>query len=264
LSKIKTMDNQTYPRTTKKCGNSNSGKIGGIIILIGTLLLVRELGFNLPDWMFKWYSFMILVGLAIVISSNFRDKGGMIVMLVGGVFLLQDVYSDLPVRNYILPVGVIIVGLLFIIGAARRKKQVSDSPGIDYQPTTGISDTIVAEPIDIAKEDVLDIVTIFGAVKRLVVSKRFRGGEIVTIFAGAEINFVQADIQQPVELEVVAIFGGTKLIVPSNWNVRSDAAVAIFGGVEDKRSPHAITDPNKTLIIKGSTVFGGIEIVSYA
>ncbi|MGZ5246835.1 MAG: LiaF transmembrane domain-containing protein [Flavitalea sp.] len=258
------MDNQTYPRTKKKCGNSNSGKIGGIIILIGTLLLVRELGFDLPDWLFRWYSFMILVGIVISISSNFRDKGGLIVMLVGGVFLLQDVYSDLPVRNYIFPVGVIVVGIIFIISAIRRKKPEPDNSSLSYEPANGITNTIVADPIDIEKEDVLDIVTIFGAIKRLVVSKRFRGGEIVTIFAGAEINLVQADFQHSIEIEVVAIFGGTKIIVPSNWNVRSDAAVAIFGGVEDKRSPHVIPDPNKTLIIKGSTVFGGIEIVSYA
>ena len=257
------MDNQTYQRRTHKCGGSNSGKIGGVIILIGTLLLVRELGFDLPHWMFKWYSFMILVGLAIGISSSFRDKGGLIIMLIGGIFLLQDIFGGLPIRDFLLPIGVILVGLIFIIGAAKRKKSNPENRSMDYLPSNAVSDTIVSEPFDIEKEDMLDIVTIFGAVKRLVVSKKFRGGEVVTIFAGAEINFVQADIQQAVELEVTAIFGGTKLIVPANWNVRSDSAVAIFGGVEDKRSPHVIPDPNKTLIIKGSTVFGGIEIVSY-
>ena len=37
------------------------------------------------------------------------------------------------------------------------------------------------------------------------------------MFGGAEINFMQADIQGRVELEVNQVFGGTKLIVPAHW-----------------------------------------------
>jgi len=38
----------------------------------------------------------------------------------------------------------------------------------------------------------------------------------------------------------------------------------MFGGVEDKR-PHQsiVTNPDKVLVIKGSVVFGGIEIQNY-
>ena len=37
---------------------------------------------------------------------------------------------------------------------------------------------------------------------------------------GAEINLMKADMQKPINLEVNNVFGGTKLIVPSNWDVK--------------------------------------------
>jgi hypothetical protein len=51
--------------------------------------------------------------------------------------------------------------------------------------------------------------------------------------------------------------------VPSNWLVKPQIA-AVFGGVEDKRSvQNAVFDPNKVLILDGTSIFGGIEIRSY-
>lgn len=65
---------------------------------------------------------------------------------------------------------------------------------------------------------------------------------------------------KPVTLEITTIFGGTKLIIPSNWEIKSEA-VMIFGGIEDKRRMQTITgQPEKTLILKGTVLFGGIEI----
>ena len=53
-------------------------------------------------------------------------------------------------------------------------------------------------------------------------------------------------------------------MVPPNWEVRSES-VAVFAGIEDKRNllPGSRFDPNKVLIIKGTSVFGGIEIKSF-
>lgn len=68
---------------------------------------------------------------------------------------------------------------------------------------------------------------------------------------------------KPVTMEITTIFGGTKLIIPSNWEIKSEA-VMIFGGIEDKRRMQTITGPpEKTLILKGTVLFGGIEIKSY-
>jgi len=109
----------------------------------------------------------------------------------------------------------------------------------------------------------LDVVSVFGGIKKNVQSKNFKGGEVVSFMGGSEINFMQADIQHPVELEVNNVFGGTKLIIPSNWDVKSEIS-AVFGGVDDKRSfNNSIPDSNKIIRLKGSCVFGGIEVTNY-
>jgi predicted membrane protein len=84
----------------------------------------------------------------------------------------------------------------------------------------------------------------------------------VNFFGGSEINLMQADIKGRVKIEVVQVFGGTKIIVPANWIVQSEM-LAIFGGIEDKRPPQLNTIPDKILIIEGTSIFGGIDIKSF-
>ena len=99
--------------------------------------------------------------------------------------------------------------------------------------------------------------------EKIVLSKNFKGGEVNCFMGGAEINLTQCDIKQPVKLEINTVFGGTKIIVPSDWDVRSEATT-VFGGVEDKRSvATGMPTPGKTLIIEGNCFFGGIEIKNF-
>lgn len=84
------------------------------------------------------------------------------------------------------------------------------------------------------------------------------------MFGGAEINFSQADIKGRAVLEVNAVFGGAKLIIPANWTVQSSELVAILGGVEDNRVLQmGAGDPDKVLILRGNAIFGGITLKSY-
>src|SRR5690606_24157016 len=98
---------------------------------------------------------------------------------------------------------------------------------------------------------------IFGGSNKNILSKNFKGGNVVNIFGGSDLNLSQADIKGKAVLEITAIFGGTKLIVPSNWDVRPEI-VTVFGGIEDKRqiSPASET-PEKILVLKGTVIFGG-------
>jgi predicted membrane protein len=112
-------------------------------------------------------------------------------------------------------------------------------------------------------DDVLDTVSVFGNVVKTVFSKNFRGGDVVNIFGGTELDLTQADINGRVVIDIVQIFGGSKIIVPSNWQVVSDTA-AVFAGIDDKRiKSGVIQDNNKILVIKGVSIFAGIDIRSY-
>ena len=118
---------------------------------------------------------------------------------------------------------------------------------------------------EITSDNRFDATSIFGGVKKNVITKDFKGGEVTSIFGGSEVNLSQADITGRAILDVTALFGGSKIIVPSNWQVNSDGLTAIFGALEDKRAIMAnpVTDNNKVLVISGVVMFGGIEIKSF-
>jgi len=220
--------------------------LGLILLVVGGALLARQMGVLFPAWMFTWPVLLIVVGFFIGIANRFRDLGWLIMMGVGGFFLMDRVYPGMG--QYAWPAVIIFLGLVIILRPRFKKKTPLPEPQ--------------AQPAEATGDDVLDAVAVFGAVKKIVLSKNFRGGEVVSVFGGSEINLSQADFVSPIRLEIVAIFGGAKLIVPSNWEVRSEATV-ILGGIDDKRDPATGQNPDKVIILEGTAICGGIEISSY-
>ncbi|RYZ97090.1 MAG: hypothetical protein EOP47_22510, partial [Sphingobacteriaceae bacterium] len=111
--------------------------------------------------------------------------------------------------------------------------------------------------------DYIDAVSIFGGVKKTILSKDFKGGDIVNIFGGVELDFTQANINGQVVIDITQFFGGIKIIVPPHWKVVSDLA-AVFASVDDKRlRTSAPIDGEKLLILKGTSFFAGVDIRSY-
>ncbi|MBL7847709.1 MAG: hypothetical protein JNL40_09600 [Cyclobacteriaceae bacterium] len=226
--------------------SSNSGRvIGGIVILmVGLAILARRADYDLPYWLFSWPMILIVVGLYIGARNSFRLGGWIAVFLVGAVFLADDIfgYFDLDISRYFWPCVIIAIGL-YMIFKPRHKEWTWDST--------------------VSAEDVINTTAVFGGSKTNVISKNFKGGEISTIFGGNDINLTQADFQGTVVLQSSTAFGGVKLIAPAHWNIKSEI-VCIFGGIDDKR-PQAKegTDSSKTLVLKGTCIFGGVDIKSF-
>ncbi len=279
---------------------SNSGRVwvGVIIIFIGFSLLSRTLGImNLfPDWLFSWPTWLIVIGLFIGVNSNFKSVPAAILMLIGGFALANRVvHADLS--GFFWPAMIILLGFWLISGRKSKNRPIHPN---DLEPEpktknefdwdrrvfdtenqeeetkhenfsaenpvsseTGFSDIDEDSPNeehDAFAEDYIDSVSVFGQVKKNIVSQNFRGGDIVNICGGADINLMNADIRGVVVLDVVQLFGGTNIIVPAHWKVVPEMT-AIFGGIEDKRFIQGIhLDPKKVLVIKGSSIFGGITI----
>jgi predicted membrane protein len=233
---------------------------GIILVLVGGALVLRQAAYPLPEWLFKWPMILIVVGIFIGAVNRFRDLGWLVTCAVGFFFLADDIWPDVEVMDYIWPAAIIFVGLLFLIRPRfkhiNRWKEQEDTP--DYTEAA----EVLREKKKGSSEDRLDVAAVFGAVKKNLFSKTFKGGEIVSVFGGVEINLSQADFEGKVVIESVQIFGGATLIVPPTWQVRSEA-VAIFGGIEDKRKHIVPTEPEKILILEGFAMFGGIEIKSY-
>ncbi len=111
----------------------------------------------------------------------------------------------------------------------------------------------------VSNEDFLNEVVIFGPLRKTIKSENFKGGKIVAVFGGGEVDLSQVKAaEKTVNLEVVAVFGGGKIIIPKGWKVNSQGT-AIFGGYNSRVESG---DGEIVLNIKGAAIFGGVEIVN--
>ena len=238
---------------------------GVFIILIGVAALIKASVTDLPDWVFSWHTFLVALGFFVGIKHGFKGATWFILILIGSTFLVRDIYPELAIRRYIWPTALIVVGAFLILRPRRRHHWHWDD---NQKKTTGTNSSGIAEaaPIDNSydtKEDYVDSTSVFGGAKKNIISKSFKGGDLVNIFGGTELDLTRADFTGIATIELTTIFGGTKLIIPSNWTVKSEV-VTIFGGMEDKRNMQTLTDnPEKILKITGTVIFGGIEIKSF-
>lgn len=247
-------ENRLQPKNDFSKPQSGRALAGLVIVAVGGVLLARQLGVDIPGWIFGWETMLIVLGIYIGARHNFRDAGWVIPVIIGGVFLFDDIYYDIHLTRYMWPVLIIGVGLFMILKSRK---------GSGKSWTEKYGNSAAAESS--TGEDVIECTTFFGGVKKNIISKTFRGGEAVTVFGGTELNLLQAESTQPIHLELVQIFGGTKLIVPQHWKIHTEEMVTIFGGLNDKRAitTQPVQGEERVLIIKGTCLFGGIDIKSY-
>jgi predicted membrane protein len=111
----------------------------------------------------------------------------------------------------------------------------------------------------VAQENLINEVVIFGPINKAVKSENFKGGMVKMVFAGGVIDLSAVKTQQnEIELTIKTVFAGLKLIVPKGWKVTTQGS-AVFGGYDNRVQPG---EGHVTLNLRGSAVFGGIEIVN--
>lgn len=262
--------------------------VGMILLIFGSVLLLRQLDiFFFPWWIWNWPTWMIIWGVWLGMKHNFQKPIWLFLVAIGAVGILGYALPMLHLDNFIFPMIVISLGIWLIIRKkyqttpnwkkndwqnvewdARQQPEVDpNAPPVTPPPfgttgNTGNTFTDYTNSGSHAGDDYLDAVSVFSGVKKTILSKSFKGGEIVNVFGGTELDFTQADISGRVIIDITQIFGGTKLVVPSNWQVVSDVA-SVFAGVDDKRMRMAPPSNEKVLVLKGTSIFAGVDIRSY-
>lgn len=268
----------------------------GAILLAGKL----GLDWLFPHWIFNWHNMwpmmLIVVGLIIGGNSDFRNPASYILLGLGSFFLIRNI-TNFDIGAFLWPAVIIGIGLWLLMSKSRTDgptpdrrhrfgdqhggyewdKRVRDEPKSTtnggapaFNETAGSHesrplgagdiDAEAGNTNDFTSEDYLKSTSVFSDVKKTIISKRFQGGEIVTICGGTDVNLVQADIQQPIVIDVFQLFAGTKIIVPAHWKIQSEV-VSVFGEVDDRRfSQGTPYDDQKIVYIKGTSLFGGITI----
>ncbi len=104
----------------------------------------------------------------------------------------------------------------------------------------------------------IDEVAIFSPLNKSYTAEHFKGGKIVMVFSGGEVNLTQIKTDETeIHLEVSSIFSGIEIVVPKDWKVVSTANV-FLGNVDTSAAQGG--DGSTTLIIHGEAVFGEIEV----
>jgi predicted membrane protein len=247
------------------------GKIAGGIVIVtaGILFFLKRAGVEFPDWVLSWKMLLIGFGFIAAIKHGFKKAVWIIPVIIGAAFIIADHVPNVSIGQFIWPVVIIMLGLFVIFKPRRnfnRWHRYYHRHGHHHRHHQGFHWTEKgwdkSETTE-EKDDYMDASNVFGGFRKHVVSKNFKGGELTNFFGGGELNLTQADISGKVSLEITAIFGGVKLVVPRNWDIQSEITT-FCGGIDDKRQidPNVVS-PEKILVLKGNAVFGGIEIVSY-
>jgi hypothetical protein len=250
---IVTNPNSSNPEPVRERNRNGRVFAGLLVVGVGLIFLLDRTGYYyFPHWLISWKTMLIAIGLFVGFKHSFRNFSWLPLVVIGSIFLLGDIFPYTDISDYLWPMAIIAVGLFIIFRPGKKK--------FDWRDWDAKNNAINAS------DDHLDSTVIFGAVKKNVISKNFRGGDITSIFGGTDVNLMQADVDGKIVLDVTAIFGGTKLIVPPHWKIETKDIVAIFGGVEDKRPQLAdasMVNEKKVLVLEGAVVFGGIDIKSY-
>ncbi len=223
--------------------------LGIVFIFIGIIFILSNTGLMpnaIENYIFSWQMILIVIGL-FSITGNKNKTTGLILISIGVIFIMPGIFG-LPhfVFANLWPIALVALGAIILF---RKKHEFSSNENPDLEAK---SDGI----------DIIDDLNIFGGSNRNITTQNFQGGRVTCVFGGAEYNFTKAGMNRKTAMiDVLTIFGGTKMVVPTDWDVTIDV-ISIFGGFADKRhSQHNINIlTDNRLIIKGFTIFGGGEV----
>ncbi len=218
--------------------------IGAILLLLGGLLLLRATGiYDTGEFLVYTPSLIVLFAVIALVKSGFRFLSGPVVMIV--IFgTIQAVVLGYASSDIILPVIIIAIGLGFIFNRVRRPHTMDE-----------VTDRV-------------ELLAVLGGVESRSTSKTFRGGEMLAIFGGVDLDLRDAGISvPPAEIQVFTLFGGTEIRVPEGWNVRLNVLPVLGSAEDERRRPAAAQEPadvgsqkGPNLIITGFVAFGGVSV----
>ena len=222
-----------------RSGDSGRVLIGVIVVTVGVLLLLGNLGIgDFSPWEYA-PSILIVLGLWALIRSGFRGSAGPWVLIGVGVAIQLSVLDEVPdvIRGATWPVLIIGAGVFLIL---TRTSFGGGEPGARHSGS-GLND-----------------VAVFNSVNDDVVGP-FTGLQTTTLFGGADYDLREAHVERPpAVIDVTCVFGGVELRILEDWSIHNDV-LALFGGVDDKRrDPSA--DSEATVSLRGTVLFGGLTI----
>ncbi|ADQ18622.1 hypothetical protein Lbys_2960 [Leadbetterella byssophila DSM 17132] len=218
-----------------------------IFIAGGGIFLMRNFGlldFNIPVKIISWRLIPLIIGINALLKKDYFS--GIIGVAVSIIFYIPDFLSPEEKQQYYKLWPLLLVG----IGAAILSQKFFPNSCKNYGPTYD----------DYDQNTISESNFLAGSSKKMF-TKGFKGGNINCVMGGSEIDLTEAELADNAVLKVFILMGGVGLKVPKEWNVKFDL-LPILGGAEDKitKYPENTVKTDKTLVISGNVVMGGVEI----
>ena len=200
---------------------------GVILTVIGTLLLMRNLGLFWVSFRHVWPAVLVLLGLYLVWRAKGPRPGEPGEPAAAG-------------------------------GGGGAGERAHDGAMAGLAATRDLRD---ASPPSSA--DRLSEFAMFGGGDRMIRSPAFRGGTVTAIMGGFDIDMREAQMAgDSATIEVFIAMGGIDLKVPESWTVVIDVT-PFMGGANYRRrgqGPSPAGAPPKVLTITGFVFMGGVDV----
>jgi len=233
--------------------SSNKRFVFGIVLIVlGVILILERLNLipeSVVSMLLSWQ--MLLVGIGVLSLIGGNRTAGIILIVIGGFFMIPELITvPHEIRRIYWPLILVAIGIAVLLRQRDHSKITvgENSPFID--------------PNDHSVNTFDDFV-IFGGREIFINSQALAGGKATSIFGGIEFDLRKASLQPGgAVIDCVSLFGGCGFKIPMDWNVKNEVTT-IFGAFTDKRGDtynDRYYDPSKTIVIKGISMFGGIEV----
>ena len=224
------------------------GLFGIILIVVGVFLILDRLNlipWNIADILISWQMLIVAVGVISLVSGN--RVGGSILIALGAFFMLPELVSiPREIRRIYWPLILVVVGVVILM------KQRSRTP-MEIPDNLSMAD----------RNDIFDDFVLFGGREIFISSQNLKGGKSTALFGGIEYDMRKAELSPAgAVVDCATIFGGCTFKMPPDWTVHNEVTT-IFGAFTDKRGDafqFTQANPAKTIVIKGLSLFGGIEV----
>lgn len=220
--------------------------LGLSLILIGIAYTLDHLGYVDAENLIRFWPVLLIaagVGKLIDPGSSSSRFPGVLLIGVGGLLLGDNLHLLRFDFEALFPLVLVAIGLRLVwLGFWPRSQSAN-------------SETVSS----------IDGMVLLGGGRRTNNSADFRGGDLMAVMGGFNVDLRSARIANgPAVIDVFAFWGGIDIRVPEDWDV-TIRGIPLLGGFEDKtqRSRAERSDnegPRQELIVKGFAIMGGIEI----
>jgi len=235
-----------------KQNKAKSIALGIAIISFGMIYLLYQLNYiSKESWelIFNWSFLVVIIGVIQLFSPR-TFKFGLLLILIGiAMFIPNVLHINVNSHKIIWPVIVIFIGLLVLYKSIFKRNTKNVTPS--YSEIKTITDN----------ENYIEDTAIFGGIKKSIQSDQFKGGSIIAILGGVEIDFSKSKLA-PGEniINLTCFLGGVSIKAPAHWNIKIKATTILGGFTDERILIESETDNSSTLIINGLAFLGGGEL----